>query len=249
MEFSNQFLLVWSVIALVAFFALFFKTAPYGRHENEGWGKTISSRLGWIIMETPSVYIMLIIAYIFYESLNFILIVFLAIWLLHYLNRSLIWPLRAKIKNKKMALIVAVLAFTFNTVNASIQALWIFKFTTYDNNWLYSFPFIAGLIIFFIGMYINIKSDNILFGLRREQDQGYHIPEGFLFNKVSNPNYFGEMIEWLGWAIMTWNLAGLIFFIWTVANLLPRAVANHNWYLDKFDNYPEERKILIPDFY
>jgi protein-S-isoprenylcysteine O-methyltransferase Ste14 len=192
---------------------------------------------------------MLIIAYIFYESLNFILIVFLAIWLLHYLNRSLIWPLRAKIKNKKMALIVAVLAFTFNTVNASIQALWIFKFTTYDNNWLYSFPFIAGLIIFFIGMYINIKSDNILFGLRREQDQGYHIPEGFLFNKVSNPNYFGEMIEWLGWAIMTWNLAGLIFFIWTVANLLPRAVANHNWYLDKFDNYPEERKILIPDFY
>jgi 3-oxo-5-alpha-steroid 4-dehydrogenase 1 len=249
MEFSNQFLLVWSVIALVAFFALFFKTAPYGRHENEGWGKTISSRLGWIIMETPSVYIMLIIAYIFYESLNFILIVFLAIWLLHYLNRSLIWPLRAKIKNKKMALIVAVLAFTFNTVNASIQALWIFKFTTYDNNWLYSFPFIAGLIIFFIGMYINIKSDNILFGLRREQDQGYHIPEGFLFNKVSNPNYFGEMIEWLGWAIMTWNLAGLIFFIWTVANLLPRAVANHNWYLDKFNNYPEERKILIPDFY
>jgi len=249
MEFSNQFLLVWSAIALVAFFALFFKTAPYGRHENEGWGKTISSRLGWIVMETPSVYIMLIIAYIFYESLNFILIVFLAIWLLHYLNRSLIWPLRAKIKNKKMALIVAVLAFTFNAVNASIQALWIFKFTTYDNNWLYSFPFIAGLIIFFIGMYINIKSDNILFGLRREQDQGYHIPEGFLFNKISNPNYFGEMIEWLGWAIMTWNLAGLIFFIWTVANLLPRAVANHNWYLDKFDNYPEERKILIPDFY
>ena len=63
---------------------------------------------------------------------------------------------------------------------------------------------------------------------------------------MSSPNYLGEMIEWLGWAIMTWSLAGLVFFFWTVANLLPRAVANHKWYKKKFPDYPSDRKAIIP---
>ena len=98
-------------------------------------------------------------------------------------------------------------------------------------------------------MYINIRSDNILFNLRKQKGPGYHLPEGFLFNKVSSPNYLGEFIEWLGWAIMTWNLAGLMFFIWTVANLLPRAISNHKWYKENFDSYPDDRKAIIPNLY
>ena len=86
-----------------------------------------------------------------------------------------------------------------------------------------------------------------MINLRKEKGDGYHIPKGFLFNRVSNPNYLGEFIEWLGWAIMTWSWAGLVFFLWTVCNLFPRAISNHKWYKSKFEDYPQERKAIIPN--
>ena len=249
MEFSNQFLAFWCAIAMLSFLFLFFKTAPYGRYIKPGLDKTMPSRLGWIIMETPTVYLMVFFIFFYIDSMLLVQWVFVGVWLLHYLHRSLIWPFRARLKQKRMPYLVVALAFVFNTVNVSIQAIWIFKFTSYETSWLYSFPFIVGLLIFLIGMYINIRSDNILFNLRKQKGPGYHLPEGFLFNKVSSPNYLGEFIEWFGWAIMTWNLAGLIFFIWTVANLLPRAISNHKWYKENFDSYPDDRKVIIPNFY
>jgi hypothetical protein len=45
---------------------------------------------------------------------------------------------------------------------------------------------------------------------------------------------------------MTWSWAGLAFAYWTVANLLPRARANHVWYKQTFADYPPERKALFP---
>ena len=41
--------------------------------------------------------------------------------------------------------------------------------------------------------------------------------------------------------------AGLVFFLWTVCNLFPRAISNHNWYQNKFEDYPKERKAVIPN--
>ena len=249
MDFSNQFLIIWGVVALISFFFLFFKTAPYGRFTKPGLGRTIPSRFGWIIMESPTVFLMIFFVYLYIDTMVLVQWILLGVWLMHYVHRTLIWPIRARLKEKKMSLLVVALALIFNTVNVSIQAIWIFKFTNYETSWLYSFPFIIGLSIFLVGMYINIRSDNILFNLRKEKGPGYHVPQGFLFNKVSSPNYLGEFMEWLAWAIMTWNLAGLIFFIWTVANLLPRAISNHKWYKENFDDYPDERKIIIPNFY
>jgi len=71
--------------------------------------------------------------------------------------------------------------------------------------------FIAGLLVFITGMIINLWADSVLLSLRRE-NEGYKIPRGGLFEYVSCPNYFGEIVEWLGWALMTWSLAGFSFF-------------------------------------
>ena len=96
------------------------------------------------------------------------------------------------------------------------------------------------------GFIINLKSDHILRNLRKPGDTGYYIPYGGMFKYVSCPNYLGEIMEWFGWALLTWSLVGLIFAVWTAANLIPRAVSYHRWYMKKFDNYPDNRRALIP---
>jgi steroid 5-alpha reductase family enzyme len=82
--------------------------------------------------------------------------------------------------------------------------------------------------------------------VRSTEDAEYRLPDEGLFRWISCPNYFGEIVEWTGWAVATWSLAGLSFALWTVANLAPRAWANHQWYLRHMPEYPRERKALVP---
>ena len=91
-----------------------------------------------------------------------------------------------------------------------------------------------------------MHSDNILLRLRKPGGSGYSIPRGGAFRYVSCPNYLGELLEWAGWALATWSLAGLAFFAYAVANLLPRALSHHRWYREKFEDYPAKRRALIP---
>jgi protein-S-isoprenylcysteine O-methyltransferase Ste14 len=95
-------------------------------------------------------------------------------------------------------------------------------------------------------MVIHIQSDELLRNLRNTSGSGYKIPRGTLFKYVSCPNYLGEIIEWFGWALLTWSWAGLAFALFTVANLAPRALANHRWYQKQFPSYPPDRKALAP---
>jgi len=71
-------------------------------------------------------------------------------------------------------------------------------------------------------------------------------PHRGLFRYVSSPNYLGEIVEWIGWGVATWSLPGAAFALWTIANLTPRALANHKWYKKTFPQYPSKRKALVP---
>ena len=151
-----------------------------------------------------------------------------------------------------MAILIVVMGAIFNAANTYIQGRWIFTFSPegmYSNDWLMSPQFAAGLAIFLFGYYTNLHSDYIIRNLRKDSsDNEYYIPRGFMFKYVSNPNYLGEMLEWLGWTVLTWSQAGLVFFIWTFANLAPRAITTHKWYLEEFgEEYKKmNRKALIP---
>ena len=242
----NIFSIARIAIAVITFCSLFFVVAPYGRHIKEGWGPNISARLGWVFMESPCVILMLGLAIFAWEKLNLVHLVFLIIWLSHYVHRTFIWPFKADMLGKEMPITIALSAFFFNIVNVSIQGYWIFYFVSYSVDWLSSPFFITGVLIFFIGMYINIRSDYILINLRKEKGPGYHVANTFLYKHLSCPNYFGELLEWMGWAILTYSLSGFVFFLWTFANLFPRAIANHKWYKKQFKQYPQSRKAVIP---
>jgi steroid 5-alpha reductase family enzyme len=170
----------------------------------------------------------------------------MSLWTLHYLNRSVIFPFRTRTEGKQMPVSIVFSAIFFNLINAPINGYYFLHFAQYSELNCLTWNFLLGFFLFFAGVYINNKSDTMLINLRQPGQTGYTIPLGFLFNYISCPNLFGEMIEWLGFALMAWHLPALSFFVWTVCNLLPRAVSHHKWYKEKFPEYPKERKAVIP---
>ncbi|MDH5284189.1 MAG: 3-oxo-5-alpha-steroid 4-dehydrogenase, partial [Gemmatimonadota bacterium] len=87
---------IWLAVGLVSFIALFRVSAPYGRHLRRGWGPTIPRTLGWVLMELPAA----VLPVAFFLSSDrrgdVVSLVFLGIWLAHYLNRSLVFPFRMR---------------------------------------------------------------------------------------------------------------------------------------------------------
>jgi len=244
--------LYWSLVALVfaaavvTFFALLRITAPYGRHARPGWGPALSARAGWIVMESPAVLLFVAVFIAGPNAAGLVPLVLLGMWQLHYLNRTFVYPLRLRVTGRRMPIVVIAMAIAFNCVNAWINARWISTLGTYADDWLQSPAFLAGAGLFAAGFAINQHADTALIRLRGFGDSRYRVPDGGLYRWISCPNYLGEILEWLGWAIATWSLAGLAFAVFTIANLAPRAIANHRWYRQEFPNYPPQRRALIP---
>jgi len=243
----NTLLYIWMGIAIVMIPILLRVTPPYGRHTSNSWGPTISSKWGWIIMEIP---VIIVFSYLFLTGdaeKSLPLYIFFGLFMLHYFNRVFIFPFRIKENGKKMPILIVAMAFFYNVCNGFFNGYWFGNFApVYELSWLYDWRFILGIILFFTGMYINMSSDNKLLGLRKGGKKGYFIPYGGLFNYVSSPNLFGEIIEWLGWAMLCWCMPAFSFALWTMANLIPRAIDHHRWYKRRFDDYPKERKAVIP---
>ncbi len=240
-----QFIYVWIAIAIILFPVQLFISAPYGRHTKTNIGPMISNQLGWFIMEVWAL-VACWFFYLQYFNSNLYSLFFVGLYTLHYIHRSFIFPLRINTKGKKMPLIIALSAMLFNSVNASSIGYYLSKLSDYPIGYLLQWNFIIGIILFVAGFYINYKSDDILIHLRKPNETGYKIPHGFLYKYVSCPNLLGEMLEWFGFMLMVWNLAGVSFFVWTVSNLLPRALHHHQWYLKKFPDYPKDRKAVFP---
>ena len=153
-----------------------------------------------------------------------------------------------------MPLSIVSMGIIFNLLNALMQGGWIFYISPldyYTAEWFYSPQFIIGVIIFFAGMFINIQSDSIIRHLRKPGDRRHYIPQGGMFRWVSSANYFGEGLEWGGFAILTWAWAGVGLARGTIANLAPRAAALYKRYSEEFGEEftKEKRKKIIPFIY
>lgn len=236
----------WIGIAAITFIALQKVTAPYGRHSSDSWGPTIPNKLGWILMEAPSLFTFAILFRLGDVAHNSPAWIFFAAWVIHYVNRTFIFPLRTRTKGKRMPILIPLTAIFFNLVNGGLNGYYLGFVRDYDASWLTTPQMIIGASLFVIGMAINIISDEKLMRLRKPGETGYKIPQGWLFKYVSCPNLMGEMVEWIGFAVMTWSLPGLTFAVWTIANLLPRALEHHKFYHQRFPDYPKERKAVVP---
>jgi protein-S-isoprenylcysteine O-methyltransferase Ste14 len=234
------------VLAVPTLIALLFINAPYGRYVRQGWGPTMPARVGWVVMESPAVLLFIGIYAQGQYAQELAPMVLLGLWQLHYINRTFIYPLRIRAGARRMPVVVALMAIVFNCLNAYINARWISHFGAYPASWLSGTAFTAGAALFLGGWLINQHADRVLISLRKPGESGYGIPEGGLYRWVSSPNYLGEILTWVGWAVASWSVAGLAFAVFTTANLLPRALANHRWYRENFAAYPPSRRALIP---
>ena len=245
-KFFHSLLLLWFGLAVSVFLLLLFVSAPYGRHSRKGWGPKIPNRFAWVLMESPAVLGMLIFFILGNTFSSPTLWAFLLLWQFHYIYRTFVFPFLLG-KKGSMPLAISLSGFSFNCSNAFFNGYWLFFISDeYTTSWLKSPSFIIGVALFAVGFVIHFRSDRILRNLRGKGENGYKIPQGGLYKWISSPNYLGEMIQWGGWAIATWSLPGLAFFIWTIANLAPRALSNHHWYKKTFLDYPPNRKALIP---
>lgn len=249
----NIFLIIMLIIAAFVFITLFFEGAGYGQLISKKWGPSINNRPGWVIMEIPVVILFILFWLLSDRRAETTPIVFAAVFLTHYIQRTFIFPMLIR-GNDMMPWSIISFGMIFNSANAVMQGVWIFYLAPsglYDIDWLITPQFIIGLVIFIIGFIINLQSDHIIRNLRKPGDTAFHIPMGGMFKYVTSANYLGEFTEWVGWAILTWSIPGLVFAIWTFANLGPRAHSLRKWYAQKFgeDFTKLKRKRMIPFIY
>jgi 3-oxo-5-alpha-steroid 4-dehydrogenase 1 len=242
--------LLWAFLALavVTFPILWFVTAPYGRHAQSSWGPTIDNRLGWLIMESPSAIVFFLCWFFGNRATDPVSLLCLGLWELHYVHRAFIFPFRLENNKKRMPMVVMAMALFFTTTNSYLNGRWLFHFG-HAPGLITDARVFAGAILFLVGFAINQHADWVLLHLRKPGETDYKIPRGGFYRWITCPNYFGEIIEWFGFALLAFSFPALVFALWTVANLLPRARSHHLWYRKTFPDYPSARKALIPGIF
>ena len=238
-------------MGLFVFVTLYFVNAGYGKFRSKKWGYSVSNKLGWVLMECTA---LIPIAYtIVALSPSNLAILFMSLYALHYVYRSFIFPALLKGKSK-MPLAIVDMGATFNFINSSLLCASVVAFPkesytdicSYAGNW----NFWVGLVLFFTGMYTHMKADHTIRHLRKPGDTNHYLPKGGMFDYVTSANYFGELLEWTGFAILLCNPAAWMFVWWTAANLVPRAHAINKKYRAEFGNEQVgKRKRVIPFIY
>ena len=234
-EYFTWFLIVMAVIAGIVFVALYF----------------VEAGLAWICMEAPVFIVMFALWYGSERRFELVPLLLFLLFELHYFQRSFIFPLLMKGKSK-MPVGIMWMGIVFNILNGYMQGEWIFYLAPqdlYTEAWLRSPQFVVGTLLFFVGMGINWHSDYIIRHLRKPGDTNHYLPKGGMFDYVTSANYFGEIVEWCGFAVLTWSASGAVFAWWTIANLVPRANAIYHKYKAMFGDELGNRKRVFPFIY
>ncbi|CAG7719998.1 unnamed protein product [Allacma fusca] len=227
----------------------FFFPAPYGRYTTSWVGPCLPAKLAWLVQEIPVCIAIALLRFVTPSKLisnpgNFIPVTLVVA---HYVNRAIIYPLKLNSNAKPVPLLTILSAFLFCSYNGIFQGHHLLNVGMVEG-----LPFVvAGSLIFVLGMAVNIHHDDLLRDLRKSSEKGskqeYKIPHGGLFDYISGANYFGEILEWWGLALVTRQNPQIIFAVFTSIFLGLRAIRHHAWYKEKFgEKYPSSRTAVIP---
>ena len=225
---------VMSFLAIVVFICLYFITAGYGQFRTKRWGYSIDNRVAWFLMEAPVFFVMLIIWCRAGFPFHLPELILLGFFLVHYFQRSFVFPCLMQ-GHSRMPLSIMMIGIIFNVINGIMQGggLFWFPITAYTQgaSYLLRWNAIVGIIVFLFGMIVNCHSDYLIRHLRQPGDTRHYLPQAGFYRYVTSANYFGELVEWIGFAI-------------------PRAHAIHRKYHEEFgDEAVGTRRRIIPLVY
>ncbi|XP_069463996.1 3-oxo-5-alpha-steroid 4-dehydrogenase 2 [Ambystoma mexicanum] len=221
--------------------------ATYGKHVDARKGQTyfmVPAKFGWFLQELPSFLVPFLLVLYSPKPGSAGCLLLLLTFCGHYFHRTFIYSTFTR--GRPAPLHIVVLAVIFCSYNGFLQGHCMVYNAVYPDGWYKETRFLSGMLMFLIGMGINIHSDHILRNLRKPGEETYKIPQGGMFNYVSGANFFGEIVEWFGYAIATWTFPAFAFAFFTLCSIGPRAYHTHRFYLQKFTHYPKSRKALIP---
>lgn len=234
-------------LAVVTFLGTYNKANPYGRYAQPAQNRSMAAKPAWLLFESPQLWAFAITFWLTVQSPGAPAILLFVLWESHYIYRAIVYPIQRNDRGKQFPVSAIVFGMLINIVVgfangyavAHVQHLM-------SASWFTDPRFIVGLVVAVIGWLVNFQADQILICLRSDGSTGYRIPHGGVFRWVSAPNYFGEIVLWVGWALMSWTVAGMLFALFTISNLLPRALSHHAWYRRKFPDYPQNRRAIFP---
>lgn len=222
-----------------------FTTTPYGRFATASWGPTLPIRVGWLVMEAPALPVFWGVLLASPQRDTPLALAGAAIWTVHYLNRSLAFPLLMRARpDGRMAWAVAASGFAVVCVHAWLYATWLGQLAPDPT---LGPRFVLGAAMWGVGFALIVDTERRLRQLRRDADAPrYQIPRGGGFAWVSSPHYLGELLAFTGLMVALACPGGAVVLALTVANLVGRAAATHAWYHATFPDYPPERRALLP---
>lgn len=242
-------------IVLITAVSAPFVASPYGRFASQKWGPALDPRLGWMLMELPASVSFLATFFRGPHCDQPFPLFFLFVWCCHYLNRGFVGPLLMRVpagQKSTFGLLVIGVGWVVTSLHGYLNAAWVTRYHPEPGaSWFADPRFVVGVTLYYAGLFANLHADHVLRTLRTREEVArgervYRIPRGGLYERVTNASYFAELVFWAGLAIFTWSPAGLFILAISAANLVPRAIATHRWYLERFPDYPRERKILVP---
>ncbi|CAG09532.1 unnamed protein product, partial [Tetraodon nigroviridis] len=223
----------------------------YGRHMRPTpLLRTVPAPLAWFLQEMPAFLIPLLLTLTPHQASGTGKRLLLGTFVTHYFQRTFIYSFLTR--GRPFPLNVMVAGAFFCSLSGFLQGHYLLHCAQYDQHWTAGFRCRTGLLLFYTGMAINIHSDSVLRNLREPGEVVYRIPTGTqthtlhlsssracgdlqarespaggFFRYVSGANFFGEITEWMGYAVATWSLPALSFALFSLCFIGPRALHHH----------------------
>lgn len=215
----------------------------YSKFSDKNKYYKIKSKIGMIIIYFPSLFLFLIYilnSNIYFNKVN----IYYILNVLHYLKRLIEVIFVHKYSGSIDFMTIFSISFMYFT--NSILSSYLINMVP---NYYYNKNMInIGIVLFFIGEYINGYHHYLLSKLRINNEKTYIKPIYGLFKYIYCPHYLGEIIARIGCCLFSQNLLCMIFETLTFVYLFTRANNTLIWYEDKFEKNKNIKRI-IPFFY